>query len=186
MARHARPPSAAAARPRARRPPGRGRRVEAEARQARPLHDPRPATAPAAPVRAGGGRGCDRGTRRRRRGCDRRRGARRQVAPARPAEDRHGNDLRRHRLDQSDLVQPAVARGAAPAGHPRPATGEAGQLRLRREVVRRRGRRRDGGLRAGVSGERGDPAEARSHARRARARPRRRLLRPAARRHAPA
>ena len=75
--------------------------------------------------------------------------------------------------------QPWVADQLA-ARDARAAARQDRPVRLRRQVVRRRRGRGDGGLRARLSGERGDHAEAAADARHARARARRRLLRSAA------
>ena len=61
-------------------------------------------------------------------------------ARPRPAQDPHGADRGRHRRDQRDVVQPAVARGAAHSRHERAPAGQAEPLRLPgRELRPRRG-----------------------------------------------
>ena len=72
-------------------------------------------------------------------GRDRRRGAERGEAPAaRAAGARDRPRLRRLRAGHRGLVQPAVGRRPAAAGHARPAARQARPLRLRRPLVRPR------------------------------------------------
>ena len=94
------------------------------------------------------------------------------AAARRAADDRHGACRRRERLDLGVVVQPAVARRAADAGHARAAARQARPLRLRRQVVRRRRDARDRRLRAGLPRERAGAvvAAARARARGARLR----------------
>ncbi len=142
---------ASARRPGSARPP----------RQARAPHDRRPPLAPAAAVRAARRRATDQGPLRRRGGRDRRSRAGDFVAPRpRTAPDPHGESRRRHRRDQGDVVQPALARGPAAGGHEGPAARQAQPVRLPGGELRPRRRRRDGRLCPRLSRERGTRAEA--------------------------
>ena len=137
----------------------------------------RPALPPPAPLRAPDRRAVDQRSLRRRRGRDPGSRARHLVAPRpRPAEDPQRPRRGRHRRDQGDVVQPALARGAADARHEGQAARQAEPLRLPGRELRPRRGDRDGRLRAGLPRQRGAGPEAAPRARRgrARARPRRR------------
>ncbi len=91
----------------------------------------------------------------------------------RQAQDPDGARRRRHRRDQGDVVQPALAREQAGAGHARTRPRPRESVRLRRQLLRPRRRVRDRRLRPRLSRERGRLAEEAARASRpcARARP---------------
>ena len=94
------------------------------------------------------------------------------AARPRQAQDPHGPRRRRHGRDQGDLVQPALARGAADARDARAAAREAEPLRLPGGELRPRRGDRDGRLRTRLPGQRGARPEAAARARRRGARAR--------------
>ena len=162
-----------------RRARGRWTDGQEPSRQARVAHDPRPPPLPAAAVRVAGARAPHR--RHRRRGRRDRGGDRLGLgAAARTAEDAEGTGHGWQRDGLCHVVQPALARAAAPAGNARAPARPPGALRIRRPLLRPERRRRDGGLRSRLSSQRGRDAEEVARAGRRGARPRAGPARPAA------
>ena len=144
--------------------PGRRR---PDAREAPPrlrhLDRARPARSRAAAVRVRRRAGLDREARPHRgRSRDRRSNSERAcAAAARPAHARERDRPRRQRrADHGAVLQPAVARREADAGHADPPAREALALRVRGEELRRRRGEAHRRLRARVPGERADPVGA--------------------------